>query len=197
MSDTLPIQDLLPTCTYWLQQQINPLIPVINARITAMYTSETPVLFASSVVIGELPNAPAPTICVWSESGSQPQQLQMNGYTPQSKIAEMFKIRVVLPEVSDSNTTSDFELSKQIATSELRAFFLDTTKTMQPGIYTKANPAVIINAFPPCVPGNWRSVFAKPMSDKTTLPRSVEMTFTFRFLIAGDAVLSATPIPAS
>jgi len=197
MSESLPIADLLPACTYWLQQQINPLITVINTRITDAYTAETSVLFASTVVVGELPNAPVPTICVWSESGSQPQQLQLNGFTPQSKIAEMFKIRIVLPVASDANTTSDFEASKQIATSVLRAFFLDTTQTMQPGIYAKTNPSVVVNAFPPCVPGNWRSVFARPMQDKITLPRSVEMTFTFRFLIAGNAVLSATPIPAS
>jgi hypothetical protein len=179
---------------------IDPLIPSINARITAAYSnSASPVLFNTETQIGKIANVGVPTIGVWAESGSKPLQLAQQGIQSPSKLAERFYIRVVLPVVGGGFTTSDFEISKQCSLGVLRQFFLDKTNTFQPVVYTKANPSNPINAWTPCDPGPWRSLdMDHPLADEKTITRGFEMTFTFLFQIATGFVVSSPAIaPAS
>jgi len=187
------IDDLPLACSYWLQQKIEAIIPEINDKLTGMYSSASdPALVKAAVTVGELTNADTPTICVWTEKGSQPNQLDMNGFSPESKVDLLYKIKLCLPEASDDNTVSDFELTKQCAMGKLWRFFWDTRNTMAPVVYTKADPEIQVTAIASRRRvGDWRSVFSKPLSDTQTLTRSVEMTFTFSFGICEDTVLDS------
>jgi len=195
MSDVMPVSDLLLACSFWMQQQIEALIPGINNKISAMYSAEAnPALVDLAVTMGELTNASAPTICVWAENGSQPIPLEMHGIDPDSQIFLLYKIRLALPTVGGGNTVSDFELTKLCATGKLIEFLFDTTQTKQPTVYTKADPDVQVTATSPCRPGDWRSVHMKPMADRTTVYRGADLSFTFNFQINGGIVLSAPPV---
>lgn len=189
-SGTMPISDLLLACSYWMQQQIEALIPSINTKVTGMYSVESdPALVDLAVVVGELANANSPTICVWAESGSPPKQLDVDE-EPNFEIKVLYKIRVVLPEVGGGHTVQDFELTKQITLGFLFQLFWDASKTLQPTVFTKSDPEVMVTADPSRT-GDWRSIYAKPLADTVTLARSADLCFTFQFQISGDTVLSA------
>jgi hypothetical protein len=194
MAVTLPISQLPMACTYWLEQEVNAIITSINTAIQSYYTVEAyPALFATAAVIGELPNVDIPTIAIWAENGSQPRQLDISGLQPTSRVSLLYKIRIVIPRASTigGNTPSDFELSKQCALGTMAELLWDTTKVLQPIVSPKSDPTMQIKALGPCKCGDWRSVFAKPLSDDKTLVRSVEMSFTFQFQINSGVVVSS------
>lgn len=188
------IDDLPIACTYWLEQNLAPVIAGVNAKITARYTVDTPALFTPAVVIGEIAVTSAPTICVWSDSGSQPIQLDMNGQSPESAVSIVYKIRVVLPNVANgnANTVANFELSKQCALGGLALFFWDKRNSIQPTVFTKYDPDDPVQAMASKDSvGPWRSMHLKPLADNVTVVRSLEMTFLFQFGICDDTVLSS------
>lgn len=191
----MTIDDLPLACTYWLQQNIEAQIPLINAKIAALYTvDQGPKMFDAAVVPGEITVVNNPAICVWADNGSQPVQLDMNGLSPESWVGLLYTIRIVLPKVADgsANTVSNFELSKQCALGGLGRFFWDKRNTLQPAVYSKFDPDDQVTAIAcsdAC--GRWRSVHLKPLADEITLVRSVEMAFTFKFGISDDTVLSS------